>query len=859
MFDIDHLYLASYNYNKVRTQNEDGTVTHSVNLDIADKNEDRSDNAKYYQNQLLRNMIILLSDENTFASLYRSIDSDTQLIKNIADKIKEAGTTQHISYNFGTLHEQTTRKNDYITGKFGIGPFALNVTGHQMTRLYNIEFKDDLFIRKVGMNSLHRAVDDDYNAISSWLSGFINAHVDIVKDPYISKLNVNKFSYNLVNLLTRTGKGEAALWFTCQPIIRDIAEASNKSESQLARTSGKSAYTVRNELITKAAAKYGIEDKFINDLTEILSNPKMLKYKVDTVNYVFDNIEALIHFGSHLKSESYTTSDGHSISKNEFQQKVFITYKALEPYMNSLNELVQFTKIDTRKQGNTFIAMHNYLSKYEKLVNPRGEELRSNKFDLRSLQHMVKHSWIDFKTHRAILDAFEILGKQTFTGNVNFLSEVRRFCKDVCGQSNPSDRLLHTIARHYITAIKGRYISEYAKLRGVNIKNLLIGDFNMNSRLNMLKSAIADNPEKYGRLANNALLNQISSGDSSEDILYSGVLYKRPEFIQVNQNVDGSRIAADMLIDGWNDLLSDEDVNVRNFAKDLIVYAFVTSGESKGWGTLFKFVPQEWIQGMYDQGTQSFSDYIYDQLNRQNYTDLSYEVAQNNYMDTSIIKRIPLRDKDGNSNFIFTGKYSANGSPTVMIGTTYMEQSVFQRSTPSFITVKRSGKFYENAIGYDLYIHVSDMFKGVPGKKNRIALPVYALVQKKGYDTGFGKKVYQYGFEDNLGISNLYSIDQEYLDRAYNRLSDIIDTHSKILDDGRYTELQIAEALSRVYVTEESTSGQSGNESSTNAQIQYDNTQSEQTSNNFEDIISSEELEQIRKEGEQVKKHCKGE
>ena len=549
----------------------------------------------------------------------------------------------------------------------------------------------------------------------------------------------------------------------------------------------------------------------------------MLKYKVDTVNYVFDNMDAMAYFGSHPESKSYTTPDGDVISNKDFQQKVFIAYKALEPYMNALNELVQFTKIDTRKQGNTFIAMHNYLSKYEKLVNPRGEELRSNKFNLNVLQHMVKHSWIDFKTHSAILDAFEILGKQTFTGNVNFLSEVRRFCKDVCGQSNPSDRLLQTVARHYITAIKGRYISEYAKQRGVNIKNLLVGDFNMNSRLNMLKSAIADNPEKYGRLANNALLNQISSGDNAEDILYSGVLYKRPEFIQVNQNVDGSRIAADMLIDGWNDLLNDEDVNVRNFAKDLIVYAFVTSGESKGWGTLFKFVPQEWVQGMYDQGTQSFSDYIYDQLNRQNYEDLSYEVAQNNYMDTSIIKRVPLRDKDGNSNFIFTGKYSANGSPTVMVGTTYIEHSVFQRSTPSFITVKRSGKFSENAMGYDLYIHVSDMFKSVPGKKNPVALPVYALVQKKGYDTGFGKKVYQYGFEDNLGVSNLDSIDQEYLDKAYSRLSDIIDTHSKILDDGRYTELQIAEALSRVYVTEESNSNEDTTESTNSTEKQSDN------------------------------------
>nr|DAG25893.1 MAG TPA: hypothetical protein [Bacteriophage sp.]DAH37769.1 MAG TPA: hypothetical protein [Caudoviricetes sp.]DAU52439.1 MAG TPA: hypothetical protein [Crassvirales sp.] len=39
----------------------------------------------------------------------------------------------------------------------------------------------------------------------SWLSAFINAHCDIVKDPYVSKINVNSFTYNMLNFLVRTG------------------------------------------------------------------------------------------------------------------------------------------------------------------------------------------------------------------------------------------------------------------------------------------------------------------------------------------------------------------------------------------------------------------------------------------------------------------------------------------------------------------------------------------------------------------------------------------------------------------------------------------------------------------------------
>jgi hypothetical protein len=78
-------------------------------------------------------------------------------------------------------------------------------------------------------------VDVDGNAISSWLSAFINAHVDIVKDPYISRLNVNPYTYNMLNLLIRSGFGDVSVWFLAQPIIRGMANASQQAKSQYSR------------------------------------------------------------------------------------------------------------------------------------------------------------------------------------------------------------------------------------------------------------------------------------------------------------------------------------------------------------------------------------------------------------------------------------------------------------------------------------------------------------------------------------------------------------------------------------------------------------------------------------------------
>jgi len=56
-----------------------------------------------------------------------------------------------------------------------------------------------------------------------WLSAMINAFVDIAKDPYIVRLNVNDYTYNMISLLLRTGKGKQSFYFLSQPILKDIA------------------------------------------------------------------------------------------------------------------------------------------------------------------------------------------------------------------------------------------------------------------------------------------------------------------------------------------------------------------------------------------------------------------------------------------------------------------------------------------------------------------------------------------------------------------------------------------------------------------------------------------------------------
>jgi hypothetical protein len=91
--------------------------------------------------------------------------------------------------------------------------------------LYKVSFaKRDGILDWLNARSLHGYSDRDGNSILSWLGALINAHVDVAKDPYILRLNVNRYTWNLLNLLVRTGFGDDAFYFINQPVLKLLAE-----------------------------------------------------------------------------------------------------------------------------------------------------------------------------------------------------------------------------------------------------------------------------------------------------------------------------------------------------------------------------------------------------------------------------------------------------------------------------------------------------------------------------------------------------------------------------------------------------------------------------------------------------------
>lgn len=243
-FDIDKRYLVRLSYNiKYGKSKKEGDIVSTV----FDKNsEKREERINYYRNRLIQNYMALLkshgilnkdgtmTDGDSSHTAMSSVDKDTDLVTSVRDEINSVKPKQrHYAYKFGNLAFQVMTRLKFAVGKFGIGPFALNNNNQILTQLYNVRFAKARILESLGCLSLANDKDKEGNRILSWLSGLINVHVDIAKNPdSIDGLNINKFTYNLVNLLIRTGMGRRSLLFTAQPVMTELSKVYDDAGGQ---------------------------------------------------------------------------------------------------------------------------------------------------------------------------------------------------------------------------------------------------------------------------------------------------------------------------------------------------------------------------------------------------------------------------------------------------------------------------------------------------------------------------------------------------------------------------------------------------------------------------------------------------
>ena len=771
MFDIDKLILSTLYYERTK----DGVTT--VNL---------SDPRKNMANNLLRQYLALLKDKRYTHLKYRSIDNDTELIKDVLSEIRGAVTKQVEPYQYEVLSNQVNTMQQFATGKTGIGPFALHNNNHILTQIYGVSFaeNDNSILTAFGKSRLDRIIDDNGNLILSWISAFINSHVDIAKDPYITALNINAATYDLTALLIRTGFGADALYFLNNPIIRDLAEielqqsgniVDNPQISKFRRIQNATRDYIKNTFDDSGLNSYFKDKEEGKTKSQRMSFPLIVQiFKSGVLKDMVVNKNARIDPNgpltvSNMSREKIYNIDGVKYSPFELQAQLFLAKEAFDKYANSLSQLVQTTKIDTKKQGNTVQQQKEYAARYLDLLENRY-------FDTNSLLRMMNGSFIDLKTRLGTNMLGDILSQISITATQSFRNTVNSIC-DYIGDSRPAtkDRVSNAVTA-YIKQICMNKALEKHGFTSQEWRDMIVGNKTLASRIEGLKRwLMADKSGKYSALVSNGMIiNPLL--DNLRRVPYIPQFgTEHYDLVTLDNTSDDSQDNSNNYIDAWEQLLdftvTDENGEltpackaIRKLADDLAIYAFMTSADTRGFTKFFKYVPISWRKsiGYSDEMESAFNDfsngnvYVVDDTSGRSdgfLIDIDEFFLNFAYDDTIV----PYTDRytrgyDGNVYNRFSGTsknfdiLNQNGeivssSEYALIFPTGMD---FRRNEdtgefPLYIKLQRSGTNRNSADRFLLYRCVGTYLKG----GNNVQ-PIYGLVTPKGVSIRVGAQTYQF-------------------------------------------------------------------------------------------------------------------
>lgn len=924
-FDIDKLYLTALNYYNTK------------NGDISDVYDEGTE--KYYQNKIVDAYLALLTDRadknskpRSFISLHRSIDNDTQLAFDALDEIGTTDTAQtEQPYQFYDLTTQTGVKNSYITGKIGIGPFALNNNNHILTWLYHVSFKPtkNSIMTQFGLNNLDNMTDIDGDSIMGWLSAFINGHVDIAKDAWVSRCNVNPFTYNLTNLLLRTGWGKNTIFFLRQPIMMAMADAYMNASSEY-MSDGTSKFRRQQQAIDDVVfgedSKYHLENVVVSGRTvaewlEVFesNDPEIAQLKKG----LNEDLKKILTRENMLAQAKTPIGKMGDI---QFQAAIYLAYKQFDKYANALSNLVKYCKIDTKKQGKSVAEQLVWYEGYDDLFN-NGET--GALFNRASLLKLRDESYVGIKTENAINTTKQVIAGQFFSGSHQFIKAIENLSKLVgnehryetvsfveaatkaisasikseyfnyyvnklFGDSTYVRDLVngsseqHNVRYHYdkkapyievdedmiyplrtyigkpiniswktksgsqmkaypnvIVAISGNkvYLQKEIQFNSKGKRSSLTVDANIDVQFTQGNNTIYDRIGALKTLIeNNSALADLKSNILLRDIILAATQKYTPshkrivgeasdtyddlKFIKLETFFEDNGDKTDQYIRAWDSLLRYTNDNerlqnaIRKLANDLVVYAFITSGDTKGSTKLFQYVPDSWRNGEFNpEGVTSYAEFIrnkLDELNGYGETKIDLDdVILNNWQNDQFVPRYRIDDKAEQQKLtpIYTDGRNTYGYPVVIQGMNMEKPTdknhmpkvnvvIDPTNAPQYIKITRDYKHRNSQRQYSIY-----KFHSVAQTADGIRYPIYVKVEPKGItikSSGGTYMVTEYGRSDRLDKAENSTIPElfELLYTAQNfqdqlrgvPKSDLRD--SNILQDlRRFAELDMAEKM----------------------------------------------------------------
>tara|TARA_R110000764_G_scaffold27310_2_gene64772 strand:+ start:2801 stop:9094 length:6294 start_codon:yes stop_codon:yes gene_type:complete len=575
-FDIDKMFLMMNNIEIV-----DGKITKTQN----------ESSIEYKQNEMIALYKSVLSSPLTYDAMMTSIDG-TQIKDDINFLFpkKELGNLEL----FSPMH-QTKAKFEYASGAAGLGQVANQLIDHvagQSLNLGLLMYLGQGTFRTNSKGQKYTTFDKVTDgSISNTLSAFLNAYVDIAKDPYISRGNHNSVTSSVGLMLVRAGYD--IKWinrFLGQPILKELVKITKDSE-------GKTAEPLRNS-----------DGRRVTPMEKLIADKDLSPIGIpEGPEFTEAELESKIF---EARTEGYA-------SDKEFDSKILSTFSQMNDMARKLSSSIQASKPAVNGAGG---------SSMERLIaENKIASVMADKMGLVGFASKFKDTALGAYTDNSVYWIGDVLNNSNlFMAGTKDMDKTFNSASDLAGKGefllNPDfARVLDKSFYSYIISgteafsAKGTKENEFQDL----IVNLPIA----------AKQARETND------TNNFFLSELQFNISKDGY----------EFISIDSK-NKPKHYQDKIYNDWLSLYENEDT--KELSVQLVKYAFATSGFANNLGQFFSHIPHEILQDLnlprdIVKAKREIGELAFDY--DENYVD---QTMRNNADDPKVVKRISLKQDD---------------------------------------------------------------------------------------------------------------------------------------------------------------------------------------------------------------------
>jgi len=569
---------------------------------------DSSDSMEAFENERIRIWESIL--QNAEKSNELLFPTDTGFLKDDANDVYNMafeGSDEKIMTNlkfFGPVY-QDSLKTRFLMGKKMVGSVANNIVDHIPSSLAGLQLTEYIGYGHKGMGK-DAAVYTDLSRndvigsdmlITQIISAYMNANVDIEKDPYISYVNFNTHTVNVAFLLLRSGVNYK--WvnrFLAQPVIREYVDnlfsldSEALSDVQLTKSAiqKKAVNKTKKDFFPKTRKVEEVVEESEIEIDEIAAlDEEVLEAEEEEVVVEEDNIaqeltvpvlEDLLRFGD--TNENYF----------EMQKFILDEFLRLNEHGDSVLEQMLGSRLISTGLGRNLTEVRMRKEKKESLEkDPRfinfGSKYQNNTADGLTLMG-VAHQYIDY-----ILETFE----DTFLSESEFMVEGLHKLLDVTLMSDNILNRQKLVDTMYTYLYSGFQI---ASTEEFGMQNLLFSKSQADSFVVEFREMQKSNPDSI--LLNKLLTSKINSFGQNE----------LPSYVKSRGLKGVPSEIKNLAVQEWEDLYIDP--KTRKFAIKLVNMAFFVSGFNNNMNSFHTYIPMTWVKN------SGFSDYV-----KHNLEDLS--------------------------------------------------------------------------------------------------------------------------------------------------------------------------------------------------------------------------------------------